>query len=776
MNQNDPYSDINSPDQQLTVRNPTSHNLPSVEVREVVARHVEEEIHLRDYLDVILRRRWTIVIVLLVIFFSIALYTFTTTPLYSAKGVMRVSAQSKSVTKFDNLESNALKSIEFQQTQVKLFTSEQLANRVITNLDLTNNKLFNKQTDNPPQEATGFLNRLKRLKSNIKDIIRFEDKAMAQFDTTLKNRLLVHKVIQHFKNNFKVSPVRKSELIEISYESADAQLAADITNTSMNEFIEMHMDSRLEATKTAGIFLDKQILKAKIKLEESEKQLHQFSSSIGIVSLDPKLNLVMRQLEELNDALAKSRAVRITKEAIYQQTSNTNSNDLSQILNNTLIKELKNQQTTLQTQYKELSTKFKDGYPKMRQLIARIKELDSRILAERHRIINSIKNDYKSAQKNEDYLREKAEEQKKRALKLQDKATQYKIIQREVQTNKTVYQSLLQRSKEIEATIGADVTNIQIVDTARTPLFPSKPRVSLNLLLSVFIGLFSGIFIAFFQEYLDNTIKNPDELSERFKIPVLGLIPFMKEMVDNRKTMALQLFNNPRSPIAEAIKTTMTSVQLSAVDKPNKLILITSILPGAGKSTFATNAALSYLTDGAKCLIIDVDLRKPSLHNIFNVEKNQKGLSSVLSGMSKLTEVIRASSYNGLYYISSGPLPPNPAELLSSRSMRNLLSIIREKFDYVILDCAPFQGFAEVLVLANMVDGVILMASEGDTPREGVKHFKKAITNVKGNLIGAVLNRSGKTKSFRYGSYGGYKYYSYNYTYGEEASGTTKRK
>ncbi len=272
--------------------------------------------------------------------------------------------------------------------------------------------------------------------------------------------------------------------------------------------------------------------------------------------------------------------------------------------------------------------------------------------------------------------------------------------------------------------------------------------------------------MAFLFEYFDNTIKNPDEMIDRFGIPVLGLIPFDKEAVDDRKNMALKFFAEPRSPVAEAFRTTMTSVRLSVADNPPKTMLFTSVLPGAGKSSLSSNSCLSYLAEEERCLLIDADLRKPSLHQIFKDGMRGRGLSSVLSGMAKLSDVIVKTEYPGLDFISSGPLPPNPAELLSSKRMRQLLQIASQNYDRVILDGPPYQGFAEILVLSNMVDGVILISVEGDTPREGVKHFRRAVTNVGGRILGAIINKTGRKKG--YSSYSGYKYYSYNYDYGSQ--------
>jgi capsular exopolysaccharide synthesis family protein len=430
---------------------------------------------------------------------------------------------------------------------------------------------------------------------------------------------------------------------------------------------------------------------------------------------------------------------------------------------------LKTQYSTLEAEYKDLSVTFKPGYPKLQQLQAKMDEISVRINKEKQQIINSIKNTYETALKTEQYLQTNAEVQKTKALELGEKSTQYKILEREVETNKSIYQSLLQRSKEIEATLGAAVTNIQIIDRAAVPLFPFKPQVAKNLLLALVLGLILGIGTAFTVEAFDNTIKNPDELVDRFHIPVLGLIPFDKESVDNRSKMAMKFFNDPRSPVAEAFRTTMTSVRLSVADNPPKTILVTSILPGAGKSSLSMNAAFSYLAEEEKCLIVDVDLRKPSLHKIFETSRKKTGLSSVLSGMAQLSEVITKTEFPGLDFIASGPLPPNPAELLSSKRMRQLLTIVSKRYDRIILDGPPYQGFAEILVLSHMVDGVILIAVEGETPREGVKHFRKSVVNVGGRILGAIINKSGRKKGFS--SFGSYKYYAYNYKYGEESAG-----
>ncbi len=749
------------------VKEGDSGHLPSVEVREMVPV-VEDTIHLRDYLDVLIRRKWTVVTFLLVTFFTVALYTFVRTPLYLAKGVIKVSSKGANVTKFENLETNIVKMKEFQETQVKLLQSEQLAGRVIARLNLDENPLFNPEVA-AKEEAGGIGTQVMGVIGAIKNFIRFQDDrdALQQLSEEAQQAILYDKVLKAFQNSIEITPVRNSELIEITFESPDPRLSAQVVNTAMQEFLNMQMDSQVDIARTAGKFLEKKILAAQIKLEKSEKALTEFSRQVGLVSLDPKLNLVMKQLEELNDALAKARTERINREATYQQAISEDSMNLPQVLNDPLIQELKTQYAALQAEYQDLSITFKPAYPKMQQLAAKMKDISDRIEAEKKRIIDSIKNEYETALKKEQYLTRRAEEQKKRAIDLNDKATQYRILLREVDTNKSIYQSLLQRSKEIDATLGADALNIQIVDSARPPIVPYKPKIAQNLLLGLLLGLFGGIGIAFFQEYLDNTIKNPDELVERFNIPVLGLIPFDRENTDDKKRLALQFYHQPRAPMTESIRTAMTSVELSSSENPPATILVTSVLAGAGKSTFSCNAALSYLSAGEKCLLIDVDLRKASLHHIFADGEKGQGLSNVLTGTESLKNVIRKTEFEGLDFISSGPLPPNPAELLASKRMRQLLSIASKQYDHVVLDGPPYQGFAEILVLSNMVDGVILITVEGETPREGVRHFRKSILNVGGRILGAIVNKAGRKKGYGSYGYGSYSYYSYNYDYGE---------
>jgi len=761
------------------------YRLPSTDVREPIPELEEDEIDLRDLIDIILRRKWTIIIIMLLVFFTAAVYAFTSVPLYTAKGTIRATARGYKVTKFDDSsEVPYTLQKEFIQTQVELLRSNVMCLRVISHMDLVKNPYFNSRakkaqdsnttsSPNSDSNSDSILSGIKSFFSSIngfiKEFIRPSSREHVVISEELRDQILYNNIISKLRGPLSVYPVKNTELINLVYESPDPNLSVEVINAFMKEFLEFQMDSKLEVSKNANKFLEKQVDLSRIKLEKSEKQLNDFAKLAGIVSLDTNLNNVLRELEEINSSLAKARADRLAKEAANQQAM-VDGKNLPKILSDGLIQNLKNQHSTLEAQYRDMATVFKDDYPEMRQIKAKLNNIRTSIGREEKVIIDSIRNEYIIALNTEKNLEKRAETLKEMAMQLNDKATQYKILQREVESNKNIYNSLLERSKEIESAIGSDVTNIQIADLPRTPMSPSKPKVGLILIVGIVSGAVFGILIAFFQEFMDNTIKSPDEMSERYKIPVLGLIPYNKVKEENKKQIATKFWSNPRDPISESIGTTMVSIQLSAPDHPPKTILVTSVLPGEGKTTNSCNMALAYRAHGNRVLIVDVDLRKPSLHHVLSDGENKIGLSNYLTGGIKLEEAIRKTEFERLDFISSGPIPPNPAELLASKKMRDLLQIMGEKYDTIFLDSSPFQGFAEILVLSHLVDGVILVSVLGGTPREGIKQFRKALLNVNAHLLGTIINKISVSKSSGY--YKGYyqygKYYYYSYEYGEK--------
>jgi capsular exopolysaccharide synthesis family protein len=331
---------------------------------------------------------------------------------------------------------------------------------------------------------------------------------------------------------------------------------------------------------------------------------------------------------------------------------------------------------------------------------------------------------------------------------------------REVGTNKAIYQSLLLRVKEIESMVGVSSSNINIIDRAAVPIFPFKPKVKLNLLLAIVLGFMAGLGCAFLVEYFADTITNPDQISERFQIPILGVVPLTKS---NSQGLEKIFISDPRAPLSEAIRTTKVSIQLSGADTNSKSFLITSTTPAEGKTTLAINLAMSFAVAGEKVVLIDSDLRKPRIHKVFDIKNggNGKGLSSFLAGVTD-TMHLCASDIQNLRIIPSGPIPPNPVELLASKRFKKLLDQLAETYDRIILDGPPHHGFADILVLSQQVGGIVLVSSIGETSREALRHFKKGINNVNGHILGCIVNKVNTAKRYGYRSY--YSYYqAYDY-------------
>jgi capsular exopolysaccharide synthesis family protein len=765
-------NDFDQNSRQVAVQQEQSH-LPSTFVRETMPYFEEDEVHLRDYIDVVLRRKWVVIITLLVVFSFIAVSTLSETPMYRARGTIKTSPKAKIATTLQNVDESYLKSQEFIATQMNLLQSDRLLGRIIKVMDLENDRSFSGEPGQTGNQGllAGFKNTVSALKGIVRDLIRPQadtDPVMAANPEYIE-QVTLERNLKKIKKGLGISPVKNTQLLEISYASANAKLAAKMVNTLMQQFLEISMEGRLSSFQSAGIFLDKQIEKAKIKLEKSEKELNQFARRTGIISLDSRLNLIMRQLEEVNAALSEAVTVRIAKESMYRQTQKTGGENLPAVMDNELLQELKSEYNALLSEYQVLSTTFKDEYPKIKEIKAKMQDLYNRYTLEQKRIIDSIRLEYEAALDNEKRLTEKAESQKQLAIELNDKATQYKILEREVSSNKEVYNSLLSRSKEISASVGSGGGNLEIIDTARPPLSPYKPNVRRRLLMGIMLGMFGGIGLAFLLEYMDNTVKNPEEFTKRYRIPVLGLIPYTHHELEEDRELAFMFYNDPKAPLSEAIRTTMFSIELSSSETPPKTMVLTSVLPDVGKSTLSCNFCLSLLTSGARVLLIDTDLRKPTLHQLFDITDNSRGLSSFLAGSVDIKEVMRKTQFENLYFIPSGPIPPNPAELLASSRMRSFITTAAEKFDYIIIDTPPFHGFAEILIMSNMVDGVILVSELSKTPRDGIEYFKKAVTNVGGKILGVLVNKAGRGgKGYRY--YGGYRYQNYyNYEYGTQA-------
>ncbi len=720
-----------------------------------------EEIQLRDYLDVIVRRKWLILTVLALVFLSTLIFTLAVTRIYEASAVVEVSQETPHVTTFQEVLGSEIQAREFYETQVELIRSKAMINRVIEKLDLIAHPVIRKTVFDDGN--TGVLSQMGRA---LKSLAASASHGQAQ-PAVAEDIAARQQAVEYLSENLTVSPSRKSMLIDVAFRSPDRQLSQAVVNTLVEDFIRWKMDLKVEASGIARDFLMMQMDRAKINLEKAEERLNEFAKHAGIVSLDARINSIYRHLEELNSTFAAAEADMIAKEATYRQALKAGHANLPRVLESDLIASLKDKFADLSSEYEELKATFHDEYPKVKTLRARMDSIAALIKAQERGIFLSIENEYESAQKVVSAMEKRIARQKDLVLDLNDRATQYSIMAREVDTNKAIYQSLLQRAKEIESMAGVSSSNIQIVNRADLPLVAVKPNVRLNLLLSIVLGLLGGVACAFMAEYFADTVTNPSEIPDRFQIPLLGTIPQAKPDAHGLENAFLR---HPRSPFSEAIRSTRVSVQLSGSGARSKCFLITSTLPSEGKTTLAVNLALSFAAAGEKTVLIDVDLRKPRLHEVFDLKNrvNGNGVSSFLAGVTNNLKMYNHRSDN-LGIIPSGPVPPNPAELLASRRFNLLLKKLIGRYDRIILDGPPHIGFADTLILSKSVGGIVLVSSIGESSREAIGQFKKSITNVHGTILGCIVNKVDFNGKYGYGGY--YKAYHSFSSYGLEEPG-----
>ena len=759
--------------------------LPSTEFRESVP-DMDEEVSIKDYLDVLLRRKWLVLGFLLLTFITTAIFTLSATKIYKSTATIEVSRGEAKVTKFEEVAASEMRSQEFMQTQIALLQSKALAKRVAEKLDMKQ-RLEALRKSMGQDEAPGLM---ALVKGAVKDAVMWvsnwfrpgdEGEEQKTYKIVISKEVLEEKAVVGFiQGNLTVEPRRNAMIIELSFTSPDRYLSKDVVQTYAKEYVVWQMDKKLEGSRIARAFLTKQIKRAQIELERSEDEMNRFAQQSGIVSLDGNLNSVYVQLEEINRALAEMEAEFITRESEYRQAEEEGPGSLPQVMNSLMISTLKQQFTQVQSEYRDKSAIFYDAYPEVKALKMRMQSIQSEIQKEEQKVFKSIKTQYESAKRRMDTLKERAEEKKQAAMDLNERATQYKIVKRQVDTNNAIYQSLLERAKEIESMVGVSSSNIHIVDPGSLPILPFKPKVMLNLMLAIVVGLVGGVGLAFFMEYFADSITKPEEMTNRFHIPILGVAPQVK--VEEGDPMVEKAFlGDPRSALCEAIRTTKVSIQLARGDAHTRSFLFTSTTQGEGKTTLVTNMATAFAQGGERVVIIDGDLRRPRIHKVFSeavASSNGKGqgLSSFLAGIINEEPVIPTEIAN-LFIIPAGPIPPNPVELLASNRFGKLMDKLSEQYDRIIIDAPPNQGFADVLVLCRKVGGVVMVITLGETTRDAVRHFKRSILNVNGSILGCVINRVDFSKRYGYRSY--YRYYRhyYNYEYGkDEKKGRRSRK
>jgi succinoglycan biosynthesis transport protein ExoP len=738
----------------------------------------EREIHLRDYLKVILKKRWVILAIFLIAVTVGALKNFTTKPVYRGTATIQINIENPQIVDFKEIFTVNMWAMDYYQTQYRILESRNLAKRVVHDLKLWEHPGFLPQPQSPFQEwKSNLFGSLSKVRSTAADLVfgrrnpssgdskksssdpSSEDPSEDERETPFVNQVL---------GGLRIEPIKDSRLIKVHFDSYYPDLAGQVPNALAAAYIQHNLESRVNTTEQARDWLRKQLEEMKAKVEKADEALQEFGAKHDILSIDEKENITTKRLNELNDALAKAESERMDKEALYKQMKQDRGqalDTLPSILENKLIQDLKQNYAQLEAQYLRLSETFKPGYPEMIRIKNQMGAIQRRIYSEVNKYVAGIKNEYESALRKETLLRKAFEDQKTRAIEMQQKAIQYNILKREAETNKELYKSLLLRMKEISVSAGMNASNIQMVDKAEVPRGPYKPDTRRNLMMAAVIGLFLGVAMAFVLEHLDNTIKTPDDVEQILRLPSFGVVPEISHekgrgVLERKDAYPVELitFRHPRSILSEAYRGIRTAILLSSSGRPPKTIVVSSPSPFEGKTTTMINTAIALSQIGAQVIIIDADMRKPRVHRVFD-GGNGTGLSTFLSGNAKLGSVIKRTNIPNLYYISSGPIPPNPSELLGSNLFKTMLQLLGEKFDQIIIDSPPILGFTDSVVLSASVDGVVLVVSGGKTPKETLRHTKDTLHQVNAKILGVVINRVNIERYDYKDYYSRYQYY-----------------
>lgn len=475
-----------------------------------------------------------------------------------------------------------------------------------------------------------------------------------------------------FGENLTIAPIKRSRLVRLSFDSPDPALAARVTNAVANDFIKTTLERRFNASSYAKNFLASRIKQVRATLDDSEKKLSEYLSAKGIVSLKKEETILSQKMQQLSSRLVDVEADRVKAESKYRETLRTKDNGILEILADPVIQDLKNRRAKLATDYETNLKIYRPAYPKMIQIKSQMDKIDQEISRQATAIRGSIQNNYQVKLREEADLQKRVAETKQRVLALRVSSTDRTALERNVETNRVLYSDLLKRLKEVGVESGSGTNNISIVDPAEVPRAKHSPKLRLNLLLALVGGLFGGVMLAFLLESLDDTIKGSEELASKFNLPVLGIIPEIEINDANiGQSVALSGFRELRSAMAEANRSLRTALLFSTAEGSPKILHLTSASAGEGKTTTAVGIAAAFAMAGNSVLLIDADLRNPSIHKEFSIS-NSTGLTNYLAGDVKPADLAQPSEIKGLFVATAGPCPPNPAELLSSGKMLNL--------------------------------------------------------------------------------------------------------
>jgi polysaccharide biosynthesis transport protein len=729
----------------------------------------------------VVRRRWRIIAAFEAIALCVvAAVLLAITPRYTAKSTLLIEPEAPQLLDVKQLIDGSESSDEhdYYKTQFELLKSRDLADRVISELDLEHNPAFN---------LIGLKGRLVGfLLSPFNSLFGGKPEKLSPKDSEAVSRF---EMINHYLDSLKVEPLAGTRLATVSFTAPDRNLAARIVDRHVHDYVDMGIELRAQAGKSAHDFLASQLVDIGRRMQDSEARLNAYRLQMGIVSfgVDEKNSVAAQRMADLNRALINIDTQRVEAQAEMKLVDAGDYDSLPQVVSNPAITALEPEVRNLQAEYARLSESFKPGYPKLDEAEAQMVSAQRALNAEIRNVAKAVQRKYVAADAEEQRLQSEIDAEKQKDLAINSASLRDAVLVRDVETNRQLYQNVLRRMQEMQVTEQAPLSNISILDNAVVSHFPTTPKSFRDLAIAGLLVLFVGIGTVFYEDAQDDRLHTVEELEEFLELPTLAVVPdfarlgslssrrrrigtsttqdgqSIGQVADVRRNLTGY---HPRGYIAgtaETYRMIRTSLQFSRAGSPPRTVVVSSAIKGEGKTSTAANTALVFAHTGAKTLLVDADLRRPSCHSLMNAF-NHVGLSDVLAGQLSLETAIRSTTVENLFFLSAGSPAPNPAELLTSSTMRQTISALAENFDMVLIDSAPLMLTSDTCVMASMVDGVLLVAG-AHTSKRYVQRACQRLHYVGAKILGVVFNRVNMNDP------GNAEFRDYYFSYGEYESG-----
>lgn len=789
------------------------HNAPAMpSAYKGVENENEQDMHLLDYWRTIRKRLWLVIGIMVLMTTLAAIYMARKPDIYQANARLQVDLENANPSPLGASRAGSViinsrvNDPAYFNTQLQILTSPGLLRRVVKTLDLEHNRDFLKmqsgQNVSTWQSMRRMLGLSEKEKPQEKNITLNDDvpltttvaPATAREDLIEAKRLAPY--VYMLQIYLKVDPVKETRLavketrlIDIRYDHPDPEIAAKVINAIADTYTLSNLEKKNETSDATKDYLNQRIAELQSQIRTGGEQLVNFAKNHQILSLTGQQDTVVARLAGLNQQLLEVENKRKEAEAKYKMSLVPGAMEARTEESAKQIAEIENVLINLRQKRAQLLVDNTEEWPEVKEVTAQIATLEKQITNTRSRATvvakTNLESDYRQALDQEAALRKAYNEQRGETMTQNEAAVNYHIIEQEIATNKTLLDGLLQKSKENDVVVAGTPNNVHIIDYALIPEYPIGPNRLRIVILAMAVSLGMGIGFAFFLDYLDDTVRSTDDVEKMLRLPALGVIPAVDES-PRRKLLGgiggtqgrngkggnpeLIVNADSRSSMAEAYRQLRTSVLLTTAGRAPKSLLVTSSQPSEGKTTTATNMAISLAQTGASVLIIDADMRRPRLHGIFEVE-NRRGLSSYLSSQmseAELLDMIELHEASGLHVMTSGPVPPNPAELLGSDQMRKLMQTLEATFTHVVIDSPPIASFTDGVLIATMVDGVLLVVHGGKSSRHVVRRAKQVLQDVGAKVFGVVLNNV-NLHSHDYYYYS--RYYHQSYYAAEQADG-----